>query len=202
MKLLTRFKQASQKGFTPHHAVGELKKRIEIIKSGAGFTLIELLVVIGILGILAAALVATIDPFEQLNKANDTNVKNTSVEFLNANIRWYTTHNAFPWDPASVGGGDCNGTTPPNASQLTSAGMTDCIENDLISDRELKAGFSSATNQLKEIFVTYNPTTTEFSACFKPKSASQKNDPNTKYTQSGVIDSNCPGGDNCYWCAK
>src|ERR1035437_9897985 len=75
-----------------------------------GFTLIELLVVIGILGILASALVATIDPFEQLNKATDANVKNTSVEFLNANIRYFTTHSAMPWFAAPDGAG-CNGAT-------------------------------------------------------------------------------------------
>ena len=47
-----------------------------ISKLQKGFTLIELLVVLGILGILATALVATIDPFEQLKKASDANVKN------------------------------------------------------------------------------------------------------------------------------
>jgi len=52
-------------------------------------------------GILAAALIATIDPFEQLNKAQDANVKNTLTEFINANIRYYTTHSALPWNDAN-----------------------------------------------------------------------------------------------------
>jgi prepilin-type N-terminal cleavage/methylation domain-containing protein len=80
-----------------------------LFKSSKGFTLIELLVVIGILGVLAAALVATIDPFEQLKKATDANVKNTAVEFIDANIRYFTTHNAMPWvnDPSCAGSNRC-----------------------------------------------------------------------------------------------
>src|SRR5260221_10989419 len=107
MKYLSDFvrdiKLASQKGRT-------------ILSASKGFTLIELLVVIGILGILASALVATIDPFEQLNKAQDANIKNVAVEFLNANIRYYTTHNAMPWDSVPNNGADClSGTSDPSA---------------------------------------------------------------------------------------
>src|SRR6185503_6667683 len=76
-------------------------------QSSKGFTLIELLVVIGILGILATALVATIDPFEQLKKADDANVKNTAVEFTDANIRFYTTHNALAWGMTDSDGTAC-----------------------------------------------------------------------------------------------
>ncbi len=189
MKLLTRLKAASQKGFT----------------------LIELLVVIGILGILAAALVATIDPFEQLNKAQDTNIKNTAVEYINGNIRWYTTHNAFPWDPAANGGVDCNGSAAPNVTQLSSPGMatgpTICIAA-LVSDKEVKPGFVTATTQLQAIYVTYTAATNELAACFMPKSTSQQKDANVQYNRNGTVNAakNCANkadpNNGCYWCGK
>src|SRR4051812_6427183 len=100
-----------------------LKKLFKSSRSRAGFTLIELLVVIGILGILASALVATIDPFEQLKKANDSNRKNVAVEFLNATLRYYTTHNALPWDTVANGGANCNtgaGGADPASVQMSS----------------------------------------------------------------------------------
>lgn len=173
----------------------------------SGFTLIELLVVIGILGILAAALVATIDPFEQLKKASDANVKNAMVEYLNANVRWYTTHNAFPWDTAANGGVDCNASTAPNDSQLTSAGMASCIQA-LVTDKEVKAAFATATRELKEVYVTYDTTNNTIIGCFLPQSESQQRDANTKYTRVGAdqaadfCKSDPPGTNNCYWCSR
>src|SRR3970040_449139 len=98
--------------------INYMRKLLARFKGVQGFTLIELLVVIGILGILAAALVATIDPFEQLNKANDANSKNAAVEYLNANIRYYTTHNAMPWDTA---GDECMGV---GVNNLTAENLT------------------------------------------------------------------------------
>src|SRR5450830_1024428 len=103
-----------------------MKQFIEALKklfkqSKKGFTLIELLVVIGILGILAAALVATIDPVEQLNKATDANVKNTVVEYITANIRYFTTHQAMPWADSNAPAA-CQGTpvgTPPSGTALS-----------------------------------------------------------------------------------
>src|SRR5882672_3946122 len=110
-------------------------------KIQAGFTLIELLVVIGILGILAAALVATIDPFEQLRKAQDSNMKNLAVEFLNGNIRYYTTHSALPWFSVANGGVNCytsNTLTKIALSNFT--GATGCLQI-LVNEGELKQGF-------------------------------------------------------------
>lgn len=192
--------------------------------SSRGFTLIELLVVIGILGILAAALVATIDPFEQLKKANDANVKNTAVEFVDANIRYYTTHNNMAWavDTAANGcasevGGVSGPTATVNLSAATgsvNAGVgTGCVA-DLIADGELKSAFTSATGVLNQILIV--GTTNSVTACFAPQSKAQKNDINTKFTYSGgtfAANASANGtvngctngsysGATCYWCAQ
>ncbi len=172
-----------------------------------GFTLIELLVVIGILGILAAALVATIDPFEQLNKANDANSKNTAVEFLNANIRYYTTHNAMPWE---AGGANCLGVGQdnPTATLLTpTGGMLTCL-NALITEGELKSSFTTATGILSGIYMS-EQTQGNVVMCYIPKSKSQKRDANTRFNSpSAGTGGTCPGGtannltDTCYWCTQ
>lgn len=168
----------------------------------AGFTLIELLVVIGILGILAAALIATIDPFEQLKKAQDANSKNTAVEFNDAIIRYYTTHNAFPWT-ANIDSA-CTAQMPATFTGTNLTAMTNC-QRALVTDGELKPGFTGATDILRTIFVT--STNNDIIACFKPVSKSQQRDPNTKYDVSGVVTSGCVStsgqeGTYCYWCAK
>lgn len=170
-----------------------------------GFTLIELLVVIGILGILATALVATIDPFEQLKKAQDSNIKNALVEYLNANLRYYTTHNAMPWaDPANGGFTGCGGATETISGQVLNAGAgVNCLEA-LIDDGELKTTYADADNITKEIYVT--GTDTQVTACYLPQSKSQKRDPQTKYDETGTEVTGCisqPGGtaEDCYWCA-
>lgn len=173
-----------------------------------GFTLIELLVVIGILGILAAALVATIDPFEQLNKAQDANAKNTAVEFLNANIRFYTTHSALPWESA---GGDCNGVGSGDmAGQVLTptGGILTCLQN-LIAEGELKSSFTTATGILSGLYI--NETGGNITMCYAPKSKSQKRDANTRYLSAAAADggTTCPGGPTnpvtgttCYWCTQ
>ena len=170
-----------------------------LFKSSKGFTLIELLVVIGILGVLAAALVATIDPFEQLKKATDANVKNTAVEFIDANIRYFTTHNAMPWinDPS------CAGQTGAGLTAITLSSMSNCL-GDLVADGELKPGFTTVTNILSQIFITGDAN--NVIACFNPQSKAQNHDVNTKYTNAGAVAPGCPvtsGIDyNCFWCAQ
>lgn len=187
-----------------------MNKYLKTLRNNAGFTLIELLVVIGILGVLAAALIATIDPFEQLKKAQDANVKNTAVEFVNANIRYYTTHNALPWTDPNVnncgvnGAGSTNNT--PSAVQLSGANGTPCLVA-LISDSELKSGFTTATAILPYIYFSGN--TNGVTACFLPQSKSQQKDANTKYNQAGTLAAPAtlcagqPGGTatTCYWCS-
>jgi prepilin-type N-terminal cleavage/methylation domain-containing protein len=166
------------------------------ITSQKGFTLIELLVVIGILGVLAAALVATIDPFEQLKKANDANVKNTAVEFINANIRYYTTHSHMPWAPNG-----CNQGANPTSSALY-PNLTDCLSS-LVVDGEIKAAFTTVTGVLSAI--TINGTDTDITACFQPLSKAQRNDGNTKFDKNGrPIDTTLcgPASTACYWCSQ
>lgn len=192
-----------------------MKRLLRNFKSTAGFTLIELLVVIGILGILASALVATIDPFEQLNKAQDANVKNAAVEFLNANIRYFTTHNAMPWF-AAPDGAACNGVTttlgdPPANTGVALSALQPCITT-LVDEGELKKGFL-LFNGLTKIFITNpNPQTggeNDVIACFKPVSKSGQKDKATSYYQNGSPEpaDTCKsalttGGIDCYWCAQ
>jgi len=189
-----------------------MKIRNLISSTQKGFTLIELLVVIGILGILASALVATIDPFEQLKKAADSNTKNTLVEFVNANIRYYTTHNVFPW--ASTGA-NCNGGVAPDGSvNLNDTTIADCVTA-LTDENELKKAFSDATDILKGIYIGYDATNSTIVGCFQPQSKSQQADKNTKYDSNGDVSTASPrvctfDGDGnptsltggCFWCTK
>ena len=179
-----------------------MRNYFKLLKRNSGFTLIELLVVIGILGILAAALIATIDPFEQLKKAQDANVKNTAVEFIDANIRYYTTHNAMPWVNDTAGcGGNVGGATNFSASNLNN--MQTCLA-DLIADGELKPGFTTVTNILDQILVTGSAT--GVIACFNPLSKAQNHDVNTKYNSDGTTNAGCPVtsgvSSSCFWCAQ
>ncbi len=166
--------------------------------SQRGFTLIELLVVIGILGILAAALVATIDPFEQLKKANDANVKNTAVEFINANIRYYTTHSHMPW---ATGG--CNLGVAPTGVALYPT-LTGCLLS-LYNDGEIKGAFTTVTGVLSSIIVS--GTQQDVTACFQPLSKAGRSDPNATFLSTGAPDLNpttdCgPTSTACYWCSE
>ena len=183
-----------------------MRSYFKSFKRNAGFTLIELLVVIGILGVLAAALIATIDPFEQLKKAQDTNSKNTAVEFVNASIRYYTTHNTLPWTDTGAPA-NCQTDPTPNGVALTSAQMTSCL-NALVTDGELKSGFTTVTTVLSTILVAGD--SVGATACFQPISKSQQRDANTKYllnAGSFVASNTCisqAGGivTTCYWCSQ
>jgi len=179
-----------------------IKTLKKLFKQKKGFTLIELLVVIGILGILAAALVATIDPFEQLNKAQDANAKNTLVELVDANIRYYTTHQALPWtDTVNVNSSDCVAESASIESGTSAAGAMPCIQA-LVADSELKSSVTTVANVLGKI--TLHGTATDITACFSPVSKSGKNASDVTWNQYGTdTGSSCPNqtGD-CYWCSR
>lgn len=180
--------------------------RISIKNLSKGFTLIELLVVLGILGILATALVATIDPFEQLKKANDSNVKNAAVELVNASLRYYTTHNDMPWGTGGVA--NCGTAGAISGAVINTGAGLNCV-NGLITDGELKDEFTAATNITQEISITGDTTsaTNRATACYRPQSKSQQRDAGTKYTDAAAtLDSGgtCKangGTTDCYWCA-
>ncbi len=181
-----------------------------------GFTLIELLVVIGILGILAAALVATIDPFEQLRKATDSRSQNTAVELHGALIRYYTTHEAMPWENGACDASALDpggGLTPDIAAGSTVAELdtAGCLDV-LIAEGELKQAFTTAQG-LDQIVVVepYIVTGTTPAVdgspaiCYLPESRSGRADDNARYLNTGVIDAvNCPSTTPgaCYWCAQ
>lgn len=183
------------------------------ISNQKGFTLIELLVVIGILGILATALVTTIDPFEQLKKAQDANVKNALVEYVEANLRYYTTHNNLPWGTTAASTHVCPGDasagfaltgTDNNLSNASAGtGLAGCIDT-LIDDGELKSQFSNATGITKEIIGGGNSNTV--TACYKPQSKSQQRDVNTIYSANGTATTACKsqagGSNDCFWCTQ
>jgi prepilin-type N-terminal cleavage/methylation domain-containing protein len=178
-----------------------------LIKKSAskGFTLIELLVVIGILGVLAAALIATIDPFEQLKKAQDSSMKDLAIEFLNANTRYYANHNALSWFSVANGGANCYTSNTLSSVPLTS--LTNCITA-MISDGELKQGFSGGQNLNLVLATNPNPQTggvQDTTVCFLPQSKAQRKDSNSKFTAAGASATNCisqGGSAACYWCAQ
>ncbi len=172
-----------------------------------GFTLIELLVVIGILGILAVSLVATINPFEQLKKAQDADVENTAVEFIDAATRYYTTHNQMMWnntsDPTYT---NCAGGSNPITANLNCGAMLGCL-TELFNDGEIQAGFTTATGLLTSIIITGG--SNSVTACFLPQSKAEQSNPNVKYNSDGTmtgVASTCPvsnpGGTTCYWCSE
>lgn len=176
-----------------------------------GFTLIELLIVIGVLGVLAAGLLAAVDPFEQLKKGRDTNLRNVVVELHNSFTRYYATHGELPWCAGVVGVCALNSGTPIQVSNATFEPYLDLV----ILDGELKgadgADFVSNLGEGNADRVYVNSDTgVSVSVCFAPESKSLFQDRATKFAQDGTADAiTCPetGKDlanilSCYWCAK
>ncbi len=162
-----------------------------------GFTLIELLIVIALLGALAVGLLATIDPFEQLKKGRDTSIRNTTAEFYNANLRYYSTKGNFPW-----------GTGSTLTVQSLNAMGADVTE--LINVGELKNKFVelAGTGNLAKIFTT-STGPEHLAVCFKPESKSFQEDPVNFFSSDGqtsgtTCKSQTSGtsGIDCYYCVQ
>lgn len=168
-------------------------------KARKGFTLIELLIVIALLGALAVGLLAALDPFEQLKKGTDTSARNTVSEVQGSIIRYYALKSYMPWCT------DPNTCTNPSTTNLSTTPM-DAALSRIADSGELKSNFAAlAGANLGKIYVT--GTTTSVIVCYSPTSRSFKCDQNTKYTQAGVVDANCPGtscgtSTSCYWCVQ
>lgn len=173
-----------------------------------GFTLIELLVVIAIIGILATALIATIDPFEQIKKANDANMKELATEFNDANTRYYSDQNALPWWSAAQNGSNCY----TGGNTLTTVALSSLVAclNVYVTAGELKAGFTNSS-YLSTIFATnpdpFTGNLTDTGTCFLPTSKAEQRDINTKYNQNGSLApaGSCKsqgGANSCYWCTQ
>jgi len=155
-----------------------------------GFTIMELLIVIGVLGILAVGLLAAIDPFEQLKKARDTNMRNASTELLQSLQRFYTTHGSFPWDMEMYE--DICGTGPTQPMEglgdITTAAMSiqnpdvsTCLVQSLSNDGELKETFMGGVGGT-DIYIGADPEDkSDLVVCFAPTSKSFMDDPVTKY---------------------
>lgn len=169
-----------------------------------GFTLVELLIVIALLGALAVGMLAALDPFEQLKKGTDTGTRNTVSEVQGAVIRYFALKGWMPWC-TSADAGDC---TLPAQADLSSSPMDSALSR-IVDTGELKSNFTDlATSNLSKIFVT--GTTDSLAVCFQPQSKSFRCDPNTKYTQAGIIDTDtcdpnaagfvCGTQTVCYWC--
>lgn len=161
-----------------------------------GFTLIELLIVIALLGALAVGLLATIDPFEQFKKGRDTATRNTTLEFYNAQLRYYATKAKFTWLTSSTFNSKALNTMGADITTLITAG-------------ELKDQFIqlSGTGNLAKIFIT-STSSQDVAVCFKPESKSFQIDPATLFDSSGQSSAvtckstNATTGTDCYFCVQ
>ena len=183
-----------------------MNRFLKQLSAHKGFTLIELLIVIAILGVLAAALIATVDPFEQIKKGRDVRVKELASQYIEANVRYYSGHNALPWHSVANGGANCyTGGNSLSAVNLNSVANCTTV---LISDGELKQSFTGSTDLSSVTVTNPNPqtgNTSDLIVCFLPQSKSQQKEANTKFNQDGSNATNCKsqgGTANCYWCTQ
>jgi len=171
---------------------------MKILNKKLGFTLIELLIVIAILGILAIGLMAALDPLEQLKRARDTSTRSTVEEIYNANLRYYSVKEEFPWSSSSQ-------------ATISLTNIITTYVQSLVDTGELKARFAEDNNRLTRIYLTsthsdFIDNMDDLAVCFSPESKAVRGDDYSKYDQDGASLLSCPTTDydsvTCYWCAK
>ena len=146
---------------------------------------------------MAVGLLAALDPFEQLKKGTDTGIRNTVSEIHGATIRYYAIKTQMPF-----------GSTLDWSS--AASGYEDAI-SPIVTTGELKADFSTlAGEQLENIYMV--GTEENITVCFQPTSRSFRNDPNSKFVETGgdieesadvqteCFDEVTSDDYSCYWC--
>ncbi len=154
-----------------------------------GFTLIELLVVIGILSVLFAIVLIAVNPLENLNKSRDVATVAVSTDFASATKYYYVSEKTLPWKKSQA----CKNEL---SSGQTVKDMPSCV-SELTSSGKL-ADKVTGTSEAKDIYVT--ECNDGIALCYGPKSSYFLKSAEAKYTQNGVIQPGCPGGNNCYSC--
>lgn len=162
-----------------------------MINSKSGFTFIELLVVFALLAILLVATILAINPLEQLAKSEDDAVKAVARDLRQAAVSYFTHNKVTPWESSSA----CNQEITLGGAL---SGLEDCID-EIVNGSNIRNKFLSKS-YVNDMQVTQCGTTAI--VCYDPKSLSESQKQNAKYTQSGVINSSCPGdgSGSCYWC--
>jgi|SRR5581483_185263 len=176
-------------------------------KFSSGLTLVEILVVLAILSILVGVILAAVDPFEQKKKANDALSKNTSIEFIQAALRYYTDNGSYPWLSSA-----CYTGQTPLASGPTLASLANCITT-ISGIGDLKTSFNKIPPSILSGILIFDPNpqiptdNSTLEACFQPQSSSGQLDRNTKYSSAGVsgactVNLNASPPVTCYYCIQ
>lgn len=157
-----------------------------------GFTLGEVLVVLVVVAILVAVVIILINPLEQLQKTDESNLKNAAAEYLNACTRYYSNHGEMPWGEVAL-----------SALSLNEEPVLSYTQK-LMDDRELSEEFNNALNKdNRKVYLTAQVSPPEVMICFDPASRTLSSDDETRYGIDGSLKAGCPNpGEECYWCLR